>query len=439
MEGLQSQIASARSSGRHRGALRSACAAALVALGSLAGCGSAQDPPIGPTPGPDQQLFSTSKPAAKRCAQTVTHTLGSVAERVYEEADGGRIALQAVARLERSGALRADIEDDNAAGTRRTLQDLAESQIVRSRVVRDSHTLANVGDPDAIAPVSGVIKSAKGHAIATFDVSVLGGNGYAATLIGLIGAKTVLRSGPSQLGSTLPGSEQLQLPSSGTFEHDATSYEVVSFDARTFSGASATVYVLTGQPAASLCGTSASQTATNTLGTVGERIYRDEQFGGKPAQAVRTAETSEPFLKAVEAGNLNATRAAIIEFFANRSHVVRVRVYRGGKLFIDLGGPYVLAPASGTLRNAKGRKIGTFQLAIQDDRGYVHLAHNFTGAQVVMRRGSTEVSGTLEPGPSNIPSRGSVTYKGVRYQAFSFDGEAFPSGSLRISLMFVSS
>ena len=42
-----------------------------------------------------------------------------------------------------------------------------------------------------------------------------------------------------------------------------------------------------------------------------------------------------------------ATRQAILGFFAAHIHVVRVRVLVGGKLLIDEGGPYALAPVSG--------------------------------------------------------------------------------------------
>jgi hypothetical protein len=88
----------------------------------------------------------------------------------------------------------------------------------------------------------------------------------------------------------------------------------------------------------------------------------------------------------------------------------------------------------GTLRSGR-RLIGSFEMAIQDDAGYLKLAHLFTGAEVLMRTGGRQVMGTLNPGPTSVPDRGSVTYGGRSYQAYSFTGEAFPSGALRISLL----
>jgi hypothetical protein len=111
-----------------------------------------------------------------------------------------------------------------------------------------------------------------------------------------------------------------------------------------------------------------------------------------------------------------------------------VRVTIGGRLLIDDGGPYALAPVHGTLRSG-GRVVGKFEMAIQDDAGYLKLAHLITGAEVLMRTGSRQVMGTLSPGPASVPDRGAVTYRGRTYQAYSFSGVAFPSGPLRISLL----
>jgi hypothetical protein len=306
---------------------------------------------------------------------------------------------------------------------------------VRASVERGSTTLADVGNHDAIAPVEGTITSSTGAPVARVRVSVLGGQGYAATLVGLISAHTVVRAGGVQLGSTLEGSRTISLPSSGVFTQGHATYQVASFPVAAFAAAGARAYLLLAPPAASLCAKDPAQTSLDALAAVAERIYMGEQVGGKAVQAIDVAESSGPFKHAVAAGDRAATRAAIIEFFANRSHVVRVRVYRHGQLLIDVGGPHVLAPAWGTLNAPDGSRAGTFELAVQDDEGYLLLAHAFTGAEILLRTDHGQVMGTLSPGPTSIPDRGVLTYKGVRYHAYSFDGEAFPSGRLHISLL----
>ena len=49
-----------------------------------------------------------------------------------------------------------------------------------------------------------------------------------------------------------------------------------------------------------------------------------------------------------------------------------------GNLLADFGGPYVIAPVSGTLKD-DGRVIGSYVLSVQDDAGVVKLAHDFIG------------------------------------------------------------
>jgi hypothetical protein len=182
------------------------------------------------------------------------------------------------------------------------------------------------------------------------------------------------------------------------------------------------------------CAATPAQTRADTLGQVGERIYRGEVHSTGVLWTIRYLEHSPAFTRAVAAEDVAATHAAIDGFFRQHIHVVRVRVTIGSRLLIDVGGPYVLAPVHGTLRS-DGRVIGHFTVSIQDDVGYLKLAHEFTGAAVLMRTGEHQIMGTLEPGPASVPERGQLTYEGQTYQAYSFNAEAFPSGPLRISLL----
>jgi hypothetical protein len=124
-----------------------------------------------------------------------------------------------------------------------------------------------------------------------------------------------------------------------------------------------------------------------------------------------------------------------VAFFKTTLHVVRVRATLGEKLVADVGGPHVLAPIRGDVRNANGHIVGHFLLSVQDDLGYMILTHRFTGAQVLLRQGTEQIVGNLTPGPLQVPERGETIYQGVHYQAYSFSVEAFPKGPLRISLL----
>jgi hypothetical protein len=221
------------------------------------------------------------------------------------------------------------------------------------------------------------------------------------------------------------------------------SYRVNRFAGVAFPGQPLSIALLAPSTAiAAVCpgrGANPAQAQANTLGLVAERVYYAEHEGSKAELLLGYVEHSRAFREAVLAGNAPATRAAIIGFFRSHLHIVRVRVMRAGKLLLDVGGPHVLAPIPGVIRNARGRVVANFLLAIQDDLGFQILSRAFTGAQVLMREGTRQVMGTLSPGPPNVPDRGRVVYRGTPYQAYSFHAEAFPAGDLRISLLYPAS
>ena len=102
---------------------------------------------------------------------------------------------------------------------------------------------------------------------------------------------------------------------------------------------------------------------------------------------------------------------------------------------VDVGGPDALGPISGVLGGRARAVGGRVLLSVQDDLGLILLVRRFTGADVLLRLGHRQVRGTLRPGPDEIPDLGQVSYRGHDYQAFSFQAQAFPSGSLRVSLL----
>jgi hypothetical protein len=235
------------------------------------------------------------------------------------------------------------------------------------------------------------------------------------------------------VGGTIGGPPPASLPAQGPVTIAGQSFQTTTLTGAVYPSGALHVVLLA--PTASLsCPGDAAQTRVETLGHVGELIYQEELHSPDVSATLRHVEHSPAFTRAVAARDPAATRAAIVGFFREHIHVVRVRVNTGAGLLVDVGGPYVLAPVHGTVRSG-GRVVGRFEMAIQDDAGYLRLAHLFTGADILMRTGSHQVTGTLSPGPANVPARGPVAYGGRTYEAYSFTGEAFPSGPLRLSLL----
>jgi hypothetical protein len=413
---------------------------ALLLACLCGGCGSSGSAGVGGS----TTITDTAAiaPISAGCSAATLGALEEVAHRIYQESASGRIVAEADYRLSHSSALSEAVALDDRTAARKVLHELVLNQIVSARVTRDGRTLAELNRGIGIAPVSGRLRNREGQPVGAFTVAVQGANGYAQTTTGLAATQVLLRSGSRLLASTLNPAPTLQ---SGAREvaWDGVSYKVDTFAGRTFPNAPLSISLLVPPSSiAPVCKAdktaihSPAQARADTLGLVAQRIYSAEHTGSKAALLRGYVEHASAFREAVLAGNARATRKAIVGFFASHLHVVRVRVIRDGKLLIDVGGPHVLGPIHGVIRNAAGKVAARFSMGIQDDKGFTILAHTFTGARVLMREGANQVEGDLRPGPTAVPNRGTVSYRGVRYQVYSFPAEAFPSGPLRISLLF---
>jgi len=382
--------------------------------------------------------------AGRSCLAQVADATGEVAARIYHEASSGADVAEAVHRVQSSAALRSAVAEDRASAANGVLNELLVNQIVGIEIVKGGAVFASAGAGAAIAPVRGQLRGTDVH----FVLSTQAAHTYTQVVKQVTGAEVLLRSGPPtgaeprQIAGTLPASAlDAPIPASGPIELAKKQYEATSLAGSVFPSGAMRIALLV--PSAGVrCSESAEATRVATLGRVGERIYQEEAHSSYVLAVLHQVEADASFQRAVAKRDLAAIRAAIVSFFAAHIHVVRVRVYAvqpGGaqRLLYDLGGPYVLAPVHGTVRSA-GKLVGRFSMAIQDDAGYVKLAHRFTGAEVLMRRGTAQVMGTLDPGPAHVPDRGAIEYAGRRYEAYSFSGEAFPSGPLRTSLLLPS-
>ena len=377
---------------------------------------------------------STTAPPSGSCATAVAATLGTVAARIYHEAATGGDVEEAVHRIQSSSALTGALDSGDAGAAHTALQALLLDQIVRVEILRGGHVFAQTGSGAAIAPVHGQIPGTS----ASFVLSTQPAHAYLQVVHQVTGAQVLLRAAGRPLAGTIGGSLPVSAPGAGALTLAGQSYQTLTLPGAVYPSGQLQIVLLV--PSATIsCPGSLAQARVETLGHVGERIYQEQLHSPDVTATLRSMESSTAFQRAVAAGSVAATRAAIIDFFVAHIHVVRVRVTIeeskiGQRLLIDEGGPFVLAPVHGTLRSG-GRVVGHFEMAIQDDAGYLKLAHLFTGAEVLMRTGSRQVMGTLSPGPATIPDRGEVTYRGRSYQAYSFVGEAFPTGPLRISLL----
>jgi len=160
------------------------------------------------------------------------------------------------------------------------------------------------------------------------------------------------------------------------------------------------------------------------------RIYANELASSEVFNDKRQVERYGPLLSALESRNRAAIVAAVTSLVYSHTHVVRLRVTRGREVLADVGGPQILAPVGGPLRR-NGNTLGHYVLSVQDDLGYVKLVSRFIGVPLVLssRSHALAIEGAVSPGPGTIPAHGPVSYRGTRYQAFSFPEQAFPRGA----------
>ncbi len=418
---------------------------------ALAGCGISTGA-SGATP--------TATPRAIACALTVVDTMRGVARRIYAEdaaSASERIDLRLVLR---SPALQAAaLAGDPVAARAAARALIATGHVARLRLSVRGRVLADVGARPALAPVSGTLTDATGAPIGSVLVSVQGVHGYLAAASALVGSGVSLRSGARVVAGSSPVGRGV-LPSDGLVRVGAATVAVASFAARAFPAGTLRVTLARSLAStASECGSTTSDTMRRAIGEAVMQIYATEAHGATLAQQALRVERDGQLLGAVAAHDPAGIRAAVIGLL--NQHIVRVRVLAPGLAPVDVGGPYVLGPVTVALRQG-GRAIGSAELSIQDDLGFVLLARRLTGVQVVvglpptppvtpaeaqliasssqrvggyrvvLRGGARPTMSTLPDAPATLPVHGTVSVDGRAYAVFSFTGEAFPSGPLPV-------
>jgi hypothetical protein len=164
------------------------------------------------------------------------------------------------------------------------------------------------------------------------------------------------------------------------------------------------------------------------------RIYSGELHGGETRADISHVTRSQALLTAMAGSNPAAVKAAVHGLvYAPHWHIVRLRVLKGGNILADVGGPYIIAPVTGTLR-WHGRAVGSYVMSVQDDAGFVKLVSRFIGAPIDIYRNGSFLMGTLKPAPHVVSAGATVTIAGSAYRASVIQVKSFPSGPLEVAL-----
>lgn len=182
------------------------------------------------------------------------------------------------------------------------------------------------------------------------------------------------------------------------------------------------------------CGAVTTEAIASVDAKVAQRIYTGELRGSEVSADIAHIKGDGELLSALASSNEAAVYAAVHKLvYTPHWHIVRLQAVKNGRVLADVGGPYIIAPVSGTLK-LQGRKVGSYVMSIQDDVGYVKLVSRFSGVPIDLYRGGSFLMGTLQPAPAYVRSGQSVTVAGSTYQAHVLDALAFPTGRLQASL-----
>ena len=196
------------------------------------------------------------------------------------------------------------------------------------------------------------------------------------------------------------------------------------------SSASAGPSTVSAHPAASAAATTAAVSPIDRLTNVARQRYRVEAQGSVANATARRVARDPALLRTLQSGNVAATQAYVKRQFAGvwyHWHVSRMRITKGSTVVVETGVPFVLAPTQVTLRGSGGRALGTLEVSIQDEIGFVRYMHRNYPVDVVVRgQGAGHIQTSL-PAAANakLPSQGPVTIAGRRYLARSFPETAW--------------
>ena len=384
----------------------------MALAGLPAACGATTSA-VRSVPAPSSSAASAS--ASASCGSVARAELVAVARRIYDQAAHGRNAVSAVRRLRRSSSLAGAVAARDPRAVRAVLTPLLKHQITRIQVTAGSRTLARIGSAPAYAPIRGTIRSGR-HIVGHYVLAVSDSRAFQGLARSLIGATARFVRGTGPASGRASGA---------------------SFKAMLFPSRRATISLTLPSLPPSLCGATPAETRLNAIAYAARNLMQGEAHGSAVARTLHRAAADPAFRSAVVAGDPAALRTAIVGLFRDhRFHIVRVRAWQGTRLINDVGGPYVLSPATGTISRPGGAVAGRFMLSVQDDTGFIKLVHRFTGADVVLHTSTGTVPGSnLSPGPAFVPGVSTVSYHGVVYHSYGFTGTAFPSGTLDVTLL----
>lgn len=220
---------------------------------------------------------SGSSGAPSACGSASTATIAAVDATVAHGIYLGELRSKEVsadlAHVVDSEALLSALEGSDTAAVHAAVHTIVYTphwHIVRLRVLKAGHVLADVGGPDVIAPISGVLRR-NGHVLGSYVMSVQDDLGYVKLVTRFIGIPIdVYRGGSFVMGTLEPPPTQ---PSEGqTVSVGKSSYRVRLLNAKAFPTGALRIALLIPTPAANVAAASCAAVSLAAWGSVARHI-----------------------------------------------------------------------------------------------------------------------------------------------------------------------
>jgi hypothetical protein len=186
---------------------------------------------------------------------------------------------------------------------------------------------------------------------------------------------------------------------------------------------------------------SAPVAGIDRLLAVSKQQYAAQVSGTHSIQTLHRLGHDPTLLRLLAARNLDPARAYIArqyKYVWYHWHVSRMRITQGSSLVSELGVPWVLPASNMTLRGPGGRSVGTLDVSMQDEIGFVRLMHRkYPKLQVVIRSERMHQLRTSMYSAAfvKLPATGTVAIRGTRYQVRSFQEKDWGGEPVTISLL----
>jgi hypothetical protein len=172
-----------------------------------------------------------------------------------------------------------------------------------------------------------------------------------------------------------------------------------------------------------------SITALDRTVTRGKAQYKREVSGGKVRSLLRQVARDPALLRALATSD-TATRAYVAQQFPAvwyHWHISRLRIFRGATVITERGVPFTVDGPQMKLRGTNGKNLGTLQISLQDEIGFVRLMHRNYPVNVVVRGvNPADVRSSLPAATyAALPASGTVKLAARTYAVRSFKETAW--------------